>query len=286
MFGGNKAKAGGSALERQRSLASGFSRGGLGVGLYDIWRGLVTWPVWMRLAQQDIALRYKRSVIGPFWISLSLAAMIIGMSLLYSQIFKTDFKEYLVYLSIGLLCWNYLSVMINESCVVLTDDTYLRALPVSVVGLAGRSMMRNGIIFAHNLLTVLVMLVILQAPFKLTAFHALSGVAVYAVFGVLLGSILAPICLRFRDVAQVISSVLGILFFLTPIIWKPDQVGGRVAIVEYNPIFHLIEIVRAPLLGHDVAPQSWAFVGLFLVVSLFTAILVLSVTRRRVYMWM
>ena len=259
---------------------------GIGVGVRDIWQGLVTWPLWMRVAQQDIALRYKRSIIGPFWISLSLAAMIVGMSLLYSQIFKQDFKEYLIYLAVGLLCWNYLSAMINESCGVLIDDTYLRALPVSVVGLAGRAMMRNGIIFGHNLLTVLAMLLIFQAPFTWEALHAISGLVVYAIVGVLLGAILGPVCLRFRDLAQVISNILAILFFLTPIIWKPEQVAGRLALVELNPLFHLIELVRAPLLGKAVPLQSWLFVLATLGVLLLAALFVLSLTRRRIYMWM
>lgn len=258
----------------------------LWVGMHDIWSGLRTWPIWMRVARQDIGLRYKRSLIGPFWISLSLAAMVVGMALLYSQIFHTEFKGYLTHLAVSLLCWNYISVVINESCGVLADEGLLRALPVSITGLSGRMMMRNAIIFFHNLLTVVVMLLLFQAPFHLTALNAVWGIAVYAAFAVILGTILGPICLRFRDLAQVIANIVQIVFFLTPIVWQADQIGGRVAFVTMNPIYHLLEVVRAPILGQAVHSETWIFIGVMLTVGLCLSLITLSMTRRRVYMWM
>lgn len=263
-----------------------FADSGIWIALDDVWRGFLTWPIWARVAQQDIAMRYKRSLIGPFWISLSLAAMIVGMAMLYSQIFNSPFKEYLTWLAVSMLCWNYLSITINESCGVLTDEGLLRALPVSITGLAGRVMMRNAIIFFHNLLTVAVMLIIFQVPIHLSALYAIPGILVYGLLGVLLGMMLGPICLRYRDVAQLIANFMQIAFFLTPIVWRPNQLGHRIAIVDANPLYQLLEIVRAPILGETIPQHTWVYVGLTISVCAILAFVIIAASRRRVFMWM
>jgi lipopolysaccharide transport system permease protein len=77
---------------------------------------------------------------------------------------------------------------------------------------------------------------------------------------------------RYRDIPQVIANALQVIFFLTPIFWSPESLPNRPAFVLLNPFYHLIEIVRAPLLG-EVAPLlSWGHcVGMALAGLGFTA---------------
>lgn len=259
---------------------------GLKIGLSDIWLGFLRSSIWWRMARQDISMRYKRSIIGPFWISISLAAMVVGLGLLYSQIFRTEFREYLVFLATGLFAWNYVSLVINEACGVLVEgEGMVRAFPVSITGLSIRMMLRNLIILAHNAITILLVLLLFRAPITWEALNIIPGLVVFAIFPVILGAVLGPICLRFRDIAQLIANVLQILFFMTPIIWQPDQIGGRVAFVMYNPIYHLIELIRAPLLNEHIQPESWIMVLVLIGLGSLAALVTLSLTRRRVFFW-
>ncbi len=93
-------------------------------------------------------------------------------------------------------------------------------------------------------------------------------------------------CLRFRDVSQVISNIIQIAFFLTPIIWQPSQ--GRVSqeFILLNPFYHMIELLRAPLLGHPPTLLNWV-VSLG-VVAFFAAMAAVSVkiSRGRIFLWL
>src|SRR5262249_37328135 len=61
----------------------------------DIWQGLHKSWFWGALAMQDIRLRYRGSIIGPFWLTLSMAIMIGAMGFLYSKLFNQDMTTYL-----------------------------------------------------------------------------------------------------------------------------------------------------------------------------------------------
>ena len=101
------------------------------------------------------------------------------------------------------------------------------------------------------------------------------------------GILLGLVCTRFRDLNQVVSSLTQVAFFVTPIFWTPGQATGwRSLLVNLNPLYHLVDILRSPLLGHAPASISWiAAVG--------TALLGWSITlplynrfRGRLIYWM
>src|SRR5579862_3469636 len=69
----------------------------------DIKEGLQKWPIWMMLAYQDIKLRYRRSVLGPFWLTLSMAITVYTMGYLYGHLFHIELKTYYPFLVAGML---------------------------------------------------------------------------------------------------------------------------------------------------------------------------------------
>ena len=77
------------------------------------------------------------------------------------------------------------------------------------------------------------------------------------------------------------------LFFLTPIFWAPDQMQGkRRIVIEFNPLAHLLEVLRQPLLGRAVAPGDWIFSLGFLAVLALTALVLMAMFRRRIVFWL
>ncbi|MBB33881.1 MAG: ABC transporter [Hirschia sp.] len=255
--------------------------------LGDVVNGMASWRLWSHMALRDIQMRYRRSLIGPFWLSINLLVLVLSLGLLYSQIFRVDYQDYLIYLCLGLVVWQLLSTIITEACSILIEnETQLRSLPLSVTTLSSRMVMRNLMVLGHNAVVVIGLLVVFKAPLSLNSLMALPGIALLTLVGVCLGLIMGPLCLRFRDVPQVVASVLQIGFFLSPILWSTSQLPNRMAIVEFNPIYHLVEIVRAPLLNETVSLQTWIVVGVILIFLMIGSVISLGLSKKNIYYWL
>lgn len=85
------------------------------------------WFVWLTLASQDIKLRYRRSVLGPLWITISMAVTIYSMGFLYGKLFHVELKTYFLYLASGIIGWSYISSLLLESGqVFIESEGYIR----------------------------------------------------------------------------------------------------------------------------------------------------------------
>ncbi|MBI1251143.1 MAG: ABC transporter permease [Alphaproteobacteria bacterium] len=245
------------------------------------------WRTWFLMANQDIMMRYRRSLIGPFWISISMSLTIIGMSFVFGNVFERSFQEYLFYLAAGFLVWNFIAGSMNDGCGVLVEaESHLRAVPLPAPVLVARMIQRNLVIFFHNALVVGGVMVVFGFRPSMALFYAAPGMALLTAYAFFFALVVSPICLRFRDLTQVVGSVLQLAFFLTPIIWMPDQGRLPPVIVHANPFYHLLELVRAPIQGHPPELINW-YVALGLVWGLVGLSLVtLSATRKRIFTWL
>lgn len=252
------------------------------------------WRSWALMAQQDISLRYKRSVLGPLWISIALGITALGVGLLYSAVFDLKPTEFIRFLAIGFMTWSFIQVLLIEgSSIIVEAAGHLRSVIIPVPVLAARMVWRNVIVLAHNLALVLCIVAITYAydgqnaaaVFKPTMPIALLGIFALAAIGYFLAIVLGPFCARFRDVPQIIVNFLLLAFLMTPIFWRPEQVGERVWIRDWNPFYHFIEVVRAPLLGEYPLALNWMVVGGVLAGVALLSMLTLPMTRNRVNLW-
>lgn len=247
------------------------------------------WHTWFLMANQDIQLRYRRSLIGPFWISVAMATTIGGISLLYSEVMHVSQTDLVAWLGSGLPAWVLLSSMIAEGCGLIPEnESHLRGVPLPIPTLAARVVYRNLVIFGHNMVVILPMLVLLGVPLKLTVFAALAGLLLYLPFGWFVAILLGPVCARFRDVTQVVGSIMQLLFFFTPIFWKPDtdMMSPLVkSVVQYNPLYHMVQLVRAPIVGELPTALNWQMSLAATAVVAALSFVSLAMTRRSVYLW-
>ncbi|HWA01171.1 MAG TPA: ABC transporter permease [Caulobacterales bacterium] len=254
--------------------------------IIDLARGVQHWRTSYAMGVRDIELRYKRSLLGPFWISASLVASILALSYLFSSIFKQEFLVYTTWLSSGLVVWTLLQTMVGEACGALVEHgPYLQNVPMPLSVIALRVAIRNGVVFLHNFVAVAIVMVLMGAKLYWTVVMVVPGAALVLFFGFCLTLAIGPACARFRDIPQVVTSMMQILFFVTPIIWMPHQ-AARPALTDSNPLYHLIELVRAPMLGHFPSELNWT---VSLVVCAGMAVLALisvSLTRKRVALWL
>jgi ABC-type polysaccharide/polyol phosphate export permease len=253
----------------------------------DMAAGLRSWRTSYLLALQDIELRYKRSFLGPFWISAALVATVLALAFVFAPVFRADFVPYISFIGAGLLTWYLIIALVNEGCASIVEHaSFLHNVNFPVSAIAARIVVRNTIVFMHNLAAIMVLLLIFGARPTLVALLAIPGAALIMMIGYFLVMALGPLCARFRDIPLIIQSALQVIFFITPIFWMPNAAQHHPMIAAGNPVYHLIELVRAPLLGHFPTPINWQVGLLCCAATAVLAGLSVSTTRRRLPLWL
>lgn len=229
-------------------------------GLADIKAMLANLPIASTLGWQDIQLRYRRSKIGPFWITISSGIMIMMIGLIFGQALGNPMDEYLPYLSVGIIFWGYISTSINEGCMAFIESAgMIRQLSIPLSIYPTKVIYRNIVILGHNIILIPLVLLWTDTTLTLRVFLILPGFILLAINIFWLSVVLGVLCTRFRDMTTIVTNILQVFFYLTPIIWQPNSLSPRTSslLVNPNPFYHLLEIVRAPILGEIPAMLSW-----------------------------
>lgn len=256
----------------------------------DIKDGIKKWRIWFILAYQDIRLRYRRSVLGPFWITISMAVTVYSMGFLYAHLFHTNLSEYYPFLVAGMLSWALISSAIIElTDAFLASEALIKQIKLPYSLYIHRIATRNIITFFHNILVMLPIYLIFHQNVKINLHFLLllPGLFLIYINAIVYGLILAMICIRFRDISQIIKSLIQVIFFLTPVMWNPITLSESKRIfVHLNPFYSLLELVRAPLLGTSPTLLNFGvtfsiiFIGIFICAKLFIPY------RSRIVYWL
>ena len=263
---------------RRKGLASD-----IGEAFGDFGAAVVRWRLWFQLAVHDIAAKYRGSILGPFWITLTTAAFVVGVGLLYSQIFNQKIDDYIPWLGVGIVMWTYFSTTIIEGC-----DTFIAsggiikqtALPMFTFLL--RTIMRNLIVLAHQLIVIAVVIVWFGVWRHANPLLALAGFVLATVNLIWLALLCGIVSSRFRDVPQIVAALLQVLLFMTPVFWRPEAIKSHRYVLSANPLNHMLEVTRNPLVGAPVPLESWTILTGLAIVGWAATFFVFSQTRRRV----
>lgn len=260
----------------------------LKLALDDISQGLKRSEVWLMLGWQDIRQRFRRSILGPFWLTLSTAFMLVALGFVYATIFKMSIREYFPFLAAGVVTWTLISTLISECCqTFIASDALIKQIRLPFTVHACRVVWRNVLVFLHNLVIIAAVLIVFRIWPSAAALAAfLAGLLLVMLNGVWVGLSFGLICARFRDVPPIVASLLQLVFFITPIIWHPSLLSGQQRVINYNPFYHFVELLRGPMLNIMPAPTTWAVViGITLVGWTMTLVLLLR-ARRRIAYWL
>jgi lipopolysaccharide transport system permease protein len=256
------------------------------LAMNDIGEGLRLWPLARSLGWLDIRLRYRGSVLGPFWLTLSTAVMVGSLGVLYAALFHMDVHAYLPFLALSQVMWFFLSTLVNEACVCFTQaDSMIRAVRMPLFLHALRTLVRNVLVLAHNVVVIVAVDVIFRVWPGWHALLVLPAFGVWIVDALALCLLLGAFCARFRDVGPIVGSVMQIAFFLTPVIWQPEQLGRHAVWLPLNPFFVLLEIVRAPLLGSTPTGVVWLAAILYSLILCGMSWALFTRARGRVAFW-
>jgi len=258
----------------------------LALALKDLKDGVFSVHIWLMLGWQEIRQRYRRSVMGPFWLTISAGVMIAGMGPLYGRLFGQEIGSYFPYLAISFVVWLLIANLVNDcSNAFIAAEGFIKQIKLPLTIHILRVVWKNLIIFAHNL--AIVVLVFLFYPPEM-GWHLLQlplGVLLIAVNGLWFGVLIGLFCARFRDIPQIIASVVQVAFFLTPVMWKAEMLGKHMWAAQINPLYHFIEIVRAPLVAGGASLLSWGAVLLITLIGYAVMILMFSRFRQRIAYW-
>jgi ABC-type polysaccharide/polyol phosphate export permease len=253
----------------------------------DLADGLARSWLWMALAHQDMRLRYRGSLLGPFWQTVTTIVLIASMGFIYAKLFHTPLEHYLPMLTVGLVMWQFISGMIVEGCTTFfSAQNIIQQVKLPFSLHVYRLVYRNLLVLAHNFVIVPIVLVLFPQPVAwLRLFAAVPAMALILFDGAALAFLLGMISARFRDVPPIVASVVQVVFFVTPIFWSAEALGPWRAWAELNPIFAAIDVVRAPLLGQPTAPHSWQLLAAVSVVLGAVGFLFFARFRARIAFW-
>jgi ABC-type polysaccharide/polyol phosphate export permease len=243
---------------------------------------LVLWRAW-----QDLKARYRRSILGPYWLSIGTFTFVLGYSFLAGILFGRPLQDFLGYIAAGVITWQFIATsMIEGSKIFVSNAQEISSSRVNLLSLPLKLILRGLIGFAHSLPVVLVVVYFTDNVnyYTLMLVPGLLLIA-FTLFPLII--MFGTLAARFRDIEQVVAMVIQFSFYMTPIIWKTGSLGtgnGR-WISKLNPFYYELSIVRGPLLGQAVDWQIWAGAFAFMVVSMLVGFLTYARFRQRIPFW-
>jgi lipopolysaccharide transport system permease protein len=254
----------------------------------DIAGGIAQVPIWGILGWQDIRQRYRRSVLGPFWLTISTGVMISAIAFVYAKLFNQTLEQYIPFVAAGLIVWSLILSIVNEACnVFIAAEGIIKQVRLPLTVHVCRMVWRNFNIFFHNAVILCLIYFFYGQGLRWNIVAVPLGLAVIGLHGVWLGIVFGIFCTRFCDVPLIISNIMQVVFFVSPIMWRPKVLGAdRSWIADYNPVYHLIELIRAPFLSEAIPVLSWVVSISTGVLGMVIALLVLKRYRHRVAYWL
>jgi ABC-type polysaccharide/polyol phosphate export permease len=253
----------------------------------DLLDGLCQSWLWTTLAHQDLKLRYRGSILGPFWQTITTGVMIGAMGFIYAKLFHTTLEDYLPLLTAGLVFWQFTSGMITEGCTTfysVQGIIHQVKLPFSLH--AYRLVYRNLLILLHNFVIIPIVFAIFPQPITwLQVLELGAGLVLVLLNGVWVSILLGMISARFRDVPPIVGSIVQVVFFITPIFWPAAALGTNRWLAEFNPIYAAIDVMRAPLLGQPTEPYSWLILAIVTMLGCVGTFAFFARFRKRITYW-
>ncbi len=258
-------------------------------GLSDLFRAVDRYSLIAMLGWQDVRQRYRRSALGPFWLSISMGVTICTIGVVFGKIFNTPMVEFLPFLSIGMIMWTYISTVLTESCTsFIASEGIIKQLPLPFFVHTLRTVWRNTLILFHNIVLLPIVFLVVSKSITPVAFLAIPGIILAVLNLIWVSLVLGILCARYRDMPQIVTSIIQVVFYLTPVMWMPSSLPVNMGkyILQWNPLFHMMEIIRSPLLGQVPSTVNW-MVSLFIaIIGWVCALIILSRYKNRIAYWL
>jgi ABC-2 type transport system permease protein/lipopolysaccharide transport system permease protein len=263
-----------------------FSLSRILAAIGDLYDGLRQSELWLTLGWHDIRQRYRRSVAGPFWITISMAMMIAGIGYLSTGVLNQRLDNHFPYLAAGIIVFGFLSSSVNDGCNVFIESSrsilQIKA-PFSIY--IYKIVWRNLLIFFHNVTIYAVVAVIFEINPGYALLLAPLGVLAILVNGFFLSFVLGGLGARFRDVPLICANLMQVAFFLSPVFWQPNSTQNML-FIYLNPFYYFLESIRMPLMGQIPSATIWLVILAITCTNAIVSVLFFARIRPRIAYWL
>ncbi len=253
----------------------------------DLTNTFQSYRLWLYLARSDIKVRYRGSTLGPLWITITMMVFISALSIVYSRIFKQSISEYIPFLTTGILIWNYISSVVSDSAdTFINSKEYIEGMRLPYFIYVFRMIWRNILIFFHNFVVYILVVIFFKIPINAYIFLAIPGFILVTANLIALSIIIGLLGTRFRDLPPIISAMITVAFFVSPVTWKANLVGADSLIIRANPVSYFLDLIRSPLLGHPPEIISAYFCLIFTAIMSVIAFICFSRLFKKIPFWL
>lgn len=258
-------------------------------GIADILESLVQWRMWSSLAVSDIRSRYKRTVLGPFWVTFSLAIFMFSTSILFSKLWNINITTFIPFYASGFIFWTFIANIITESSTVFVSaEGLLKFIVLPYFNLPCQLITRNLLVLCHHMVVYLFILIFFKVPFNFNILLVFPALILTCLTGMWVSVVIGFLSARYRDIQQFIQSFLQISLFLTPIFWPASHLEntGASILLDVNPFNHFINLLRMPLLGQTPEFSNWIVAILITFFGWLFMIYFFSINHRKLIFWL
>jgi ABC-type polysaccharide/polyol phosphate export permease len=240
------------------------------------------------MGSTDFARTRLGSVLGQAWPTIGLAIRISFVGAVLGLVLGARNTEYIPWLATGWAVWSTLSATITGRSTAFTaNKSMMLAIPMPKEAFVVKVIVKEVLLLAQNSLLIFLVLLVFQVPLTPALLLLVPGLIITAVFLYGLGLMLAPLVAKYKDFGPFISSIIGVMFFVLPIMWKPESIESELAhlILGLNPLYHYLQIVRLPLLSEVPTDINYLLATAGAVVFLVIGLIVMNKTRNKIVYW-
>ena len=226
-------------------------------------------------------------MIGPWWVTISTGIMVLMLGFLWSYIFKQQINTYLPFFAVGFVIWNWMAFQIIDASLGFFNFTaIIKQIKIPFLVFTLRLASRQLIILMHNLIIIVLVLLLVGKGFNWISLIAIPSFIIVQMNLIFLSLVIAIFCTRYQDMSQVVTIGVQLIFFFTPILWNADTIKTKKFIFELNPIYHWIEIIRAPLIGNIPSVNNYFWSGFTLIILSLLATYCVGRYQGRIAYWL
>ena len=247
--------------------------------------------LWVFYSHKRIALKYRDTVLGPFWNVINSIFLISVLSLSYFLFLSPDdFKNFIYRLSISIFLWLFISTILRESTTTLKQKLeILSEKKIDIKNFVCENIYTNFIIFVHSLPIVIILFFVSDFKFQFNLFLTFAGLFLVIINLLLIGYFITILSAMFKDIEKIVENLVYALFFATPIIWSENMVSEKIQkILIFNPFYHFVVLFRNPLMNNidEKFYQSFFICLLLMIVVFFISLKIFKYFGKKIVLYL
>jgi lipopolysaccharide transport system permease protein len=199
-----------------------------------------------------------------------MAVQIAAIGIVFGIIFKVPLHDYLPFIASSIVLWGFISSVLVEGCLsFIYAENIIKQVWLPMRVHVFRVLWKQIVILGHNVVIVPFAFLAVGHAFTWNSLLFFPGLIVVVLNLAWLASLLGIVSSRYRDMPQVVTSVMAIMYFVTPVMWQPSSIPSDTAhiLLGLNPLYHMLQIIRLPLLGQTPTLENWSLAITFALVG-------------------